>query len=216
MTMPAQWPELKGLAFPVVKRAIGGSTLIDSAASGREVRIGLWSLPKWEWDLTYGYLPDKQANGTTANDLKTQSGYVLSHFGALRGFPYRDPSHYSVTDQPIGTGDGVADTFLLIATYGLTPFTVNEPIGYLMDSPALVLKKNGTVLSEGPDYSVNTDQPYTQYVVLTTPPAPGDLLTATMEFCYMVRIKEDTVEYQEMFDQLWECQKVTLVSLRGT
>lgn len=215
MTLPTPWPELVGITWSVVRRAIGGSTIIRRSASGREARAGLWHSPMWEWDLVYSYLPDDPRNGTTASDFRTQLGFVLAQYGALESFPYRDDTFSSVTGQFIGAGDGAQQDFTLAYLAGIGSIGVIEPIGYLAPSPTLAVYLDGVLQTLGADYSVNTDEPYSQIVTLASPPAPGVLVTVDMDFYYQVRIKEDTVELEEFMSRLWENKKITLQSLKG-
>lgn len=215
MTMPTPWPELVGLTWSVTRRVVGGRTLIKTGASGIEARAGLWTTPGWEWDLIYSYLPDKQANGTTSSDFRTQLGFLVAQYGALQSFPYRDDTFNTVTGQVVGTGDGTTTTFTLVYFAGLGSIGVTEPIGYLADTPAIKVYVDSVLQTLTTDYTVDTTSPYNQTVTFVSPPAPAAVITVDMEFYYQVRLKEDTNEYEEFMSQLWENKKITLQSLKG-
>jgi uncharacterized protein (TIGR02217 family) len=215
MTTP--YPVLNGLTYSVIKRIIGGNTLIAKAGSGREVRVGLWSNPEWEWDLTYEYLPDKVANGTTSSDLKQLMGFIGANMGALIAFPFMDPDDNTVLGQLIATGDGVTASFYLTRTYGLSAGTTSyEPIGYLDNTYTTKVYVNGVLKTLTTDYTLSTATPYFQKVNFISAPAAAAAITVDMRYYFMARIKDDSVEFEKFMDKLWALKKITLVSLKGS
>lgn len=109
------FPTLKGLAFNVAKRP-NFSTRVASNVSGREVRNAFWDDPRWDYELTYDYLPDRPvAQGET--DLKTLMGFFLQRRGSFDAFLFHDPDDY-IANGYQGTTDGVTLTFDLRRTFG--------------------------------------------------------------------------------------------------
>lgn len=216
MTIPNPYPTLPGLTYSVIKRAVGGNTAVAKAASGREIRIGLWTYPEWEWDLMYEYLPDKQANGATVSDLKNLMGFVLFNMGGLTAFPYMDVDDSTVTGQWLGFGDGSNKNFTIIKALGVGAFNGAEPIGYLDTTFATKVYVNGVLKTLTTDYTLNTTTPYTQQVQFVTAPASSAVVTIDMRYYYMARIKDDTTEFEKFMNQLWAVKKITLASLKGT
>lgn len=216
MTIPTPYPTLPGLTFSVMKRIVGGNTAVAKAASGREIRINMWTYPEWEWDLTYEYLPDKQANGATASDLRSLVGFVGGNYGALSAFPFMDPDDNTVLGQSVGTGDGSNKTFTLVRTYGLSLGATTEPVGYLDATYTTKVYVNGVLKTLTTDYTINTASPYAQSITFVTAPASSAAVTVDMRYYYMARIKEDTVELEKFMDKLWSLKRITLVSLKGT
>lgn len=217
MTVPAPYPTL-ALGFSVFKRAIGGSTAVAKAASGREIRINYWTYPEWEWDLTYEMLPDagSMQAGVTASDIKTLVGFLLVNFGSFVAFPFLDPDDNAILGQSIGTGDGATTSFLLVKNYGLGGLVGLEPIGYLNQSLTLNVYVDGVLKTAGTDYTTSLASPYRQTIVFTTPPAAGKAVTVDMNYYFMTRIKEDTGDFEKFMEKLWTNKKLTLVSLKGT
>jgi uncharacterized protein (TIGR02217 family) len=212
--MPDTFPVLPGLSYSVIKRP-KFFTGIGTSATGREVRVGYAPYPLWEWDLTFGYLPDKVTeSAATPSDLKQLLGFYLSQQGALNGFWFKDPDDYSVTGQPIATADGVTTNFLLLRTYGGTAGSGTEPIGGVgLDAPFRVYL-NGVLQSEA-SYDVVLATPVAQYVRFHSPPASGAVVTIDMNFVYYCRFKDDTYDFEKFMDKFWSQRLITLASQRG-
>jgi uncharacterized protein (TIGR02217 family) len=210
--MPAAYPTLIGLTYSVVKRPIW-NTGIGTAASGREVRVGLFANPIWEFDLSYDFLPDN-AEGTTQSDLKTMMGFFNSTAGALLPFNFTDPDDNAVVGQSIGTGDGATTNFTFVRTYGGADGNSTEPVGNLNLANTLNVYVAGA-LQPTTAYTVLTSTPVAQQVKFNTAPAAGDAITADFSYFYYVRFKDDKYNFTKFMNQLWSLKKVTLRSVRG-
>ncbi len=207
------YPTLVGLSFSVVKRP-KYSTGIGTGQSGREVRVQYWQAPMWEWDLTYEYLPDKPANGTTISDLKTLMSFFAEVGGAAQRFFFQDPDDCTVVGQAIGTGDGSTTNFGLVRSFGAGGFSTTEPVGTPILTDTFNVYVNGVLVSPS-TYTVNTSTPVATYVSFTSPPAAGYAVAVDMTFAYLCRFKEDTYDFEKFFDKLWSQKTLTLFSLRG-
>jgi len=214
--MTLLYPTLPGLTYSVIKRQIGGSTAIARAASGREVRVGYWTYPMWEWDLTYEYLPDMQANGATINDLQTLVGFVGNNCGALSAFQFLDPDDSSRTGVVFAAGDGSTKTFQITVSTGVGSGYFFQPIGYINTSLPIRVYLNGVLQTYGSAWTYSTTYPYAQTITFATAPASGVAIGIDVSYYYMARIKEDTVEYEKFMNKLWAVKKITLVSLKGS
>ncbi len=210
--MASAYPSLIGLTYSVVKRPIW-NTGVGTSASGREVRVGLYANPIWEFDLAYDFLPDNN-EGSTASDLKTMMGFFNSTAGALLPFNFTDPDDNSVVGQAIGTGDGTTTTFTFVRTYGGNDGNSTEPVGNLNLNNVLNIYVAG-VLQASSAYSLVTSTPVAQQVKFNTAPAAGDAITADFSFYYYVRFKDDKYNFTKFMNQLWSLKKVTLRSVRG-
>ena len=192
----AIFPNLAGLAWDVLK-VPKFSTLIQRAASGREVRAAIMAYPDWEWTLTYDLLRDDAVN----NELKTLMGFWLQRQGAFDSFLFTDPNDFSVTGQALGTGDGSNRNFQLIRTYG----GFNESIYDL--NGASVIKLNGTPTAA---YTISG----TGLIIFTTAPGAGVSVTGDFSFYRRVRFKEDTAEFANFMFKLWSLRQISLVSVK--
>ena len=209
--MPLIFPNLIGITYPIVKRPIWGN-VVSTGASGAEARVGLWPYPLWEWELEFSYLPDEQANGSSASDLKTLMGFFLAVQGNLLGFLFNDPDDNFTTASPIATTDGTTSSFIIFRKYGLTNTGI-EPIGYLNLDTTPIFYLNGTAVSVD-DYTLNDSTPLEQLIVFNTPPTSGQALTWTGAFYYYVRFGEEKQDFTKTMNLLWETNKLVVRSLR--
>lgn len=113
------YPNLQGETWPIVKRIIF-STIISKASSGLEVRVGNYSTPLFEWDLTYSWLSQEAA----IQDFQALVNCYVAAFGQLGQVQFSDPSDNNTNGLvQIGTGDGVTKDFSLS---GRSPLVVTS------------------------------------------------------------------------------------------
>ena len=209
----AVYPELVGLTFKVSKRP-KFSTGAGVFASGREVRVGYWSKPQWEWDLTYDILNDNNKYvGSTVSDIKTLLGFFLSVYGSQFPFLFRDPDDCTQVGQPLGVGDGTTKTFYFSRTYGLGTFVGTENVGGVNLEEPLTIYHNGVAQTD--NFILNTATPCGNYVQFPSPPEAGVVISADFSFYYFCRMKDDTAEFEKFMQDLWDTQKLTIFSLRN-
>jgi uncharacterized protein (TIGR02217 family) len=208
------YPTLVGLSFTFLKRP-KFNTNIGTHVSGREIRIGMWKYPMWEWELTYDYLPDfnPMFGGSANSDLRKLLGFYLSMQGPLTTFLFKDPDDNAIVQGATGTGDGSTTVFTLMRTYGFTGAQGSEPIGYVDLTQTFALYVGG-VLQNPLNYSVSQTTLYSQTVTFTSPPALNAAITVTMSYLFAVRFKDDMDDYEKFANQLWQLKKVTLMSAR--
>jgi uncharacterized protein (TIGR02217 family) len=181
------------------------STNIVTSASGYEARNANWSQARLRFDAGPGVRGDAE--------LET----LLSFFRARRGpavaFRFRDPydnssngmtGDPSATDQPIGTGDGLTDTFALTKIYGSgEQRRITRPVAgtvrVAVDGVELV---TGWVIG---DKGV---------IEFTPPPAAGAPITAGYLFDTPVRFSEDRLEINRATFLAGEAPSVPLVEVR--
>ena len=110
------FPELKGLTWDIKRRPMFSNKVQDHL-SGKETRLAFWDQPKWEYELTYEYLPNipKQVGDT---DLETILGFFLKRKGNFQTFLYRFKGDNQATDQVLGTGNGTNADFTFIRSIG--------------------------------------------------------------------------------------------------
>lgn len=195
----AVYPTLATLGFSVFKTP-QFSTIVQRAASGKEIRAALWSYPIWEIKLTYEALRDDVAN----NEFKTLLGFFLARQGSFDSFYFNDPDDNSVTAQQFGTGDGVTTQFQLIRTYA----SFAEPV-YAVNAITNV-KKAGVTQNNPADYTINA----TGLITFTSAPAAAAALTWTGTYFYRVRFKDDLQALEKFMQQLWTAKTVAMVSVK--
>lgn len=215
--MTALFPStLPGFAFSV-KKAPQFKTKIQKAISGRELRLTYQPVPTWLFTVRFEFLNDssdmRQASdfgpagwGSTSTDLRNLMGFFLSVQGSLTTFYLDDPTDDSVTNQFLGTGDGVSTVFQLIRSMGVSPNIYNEPI-IAPDNVSEVFL-NG-VAQAPTSYSVNS------IGILTFNSAPGNgvAITASFTYFFLCRMGDDTQEFEYFLYQLWSAEGLKLQSV---
>lgn len=232
-------PNLPGLAFNVVRRPKAGSTDVQTHVSGREVRLGYWTYPLYEWDLTYSVLRDFKPCPSYAilSELKQLEGFFLNKQGSLIPFFFNDPDDNFVRGQGLGIGDGVTTNFLLIRTFGDPSYVtsdtgapaaiVTEPVGYINLAEPFNVYLNG-VLQPSTSYTISQGYPGSCalgggavlglyqpcQLNFNSPPGTGQAITVDMSFYFWARFNDDYADFEKFADRYWLLRKITLDSLR--
>lgn len=194
----AVFPTLPGLAWSVGKTP-EFSTIVKTATNGGETRIALWSAPRWHFKLKYELLRDD-----ATNEMRTLAGFFLQRQGQFDSFLFRDPDDCLVSDQRLGTGDGLTTTFTLLRDFG----GFIEPVGAVDSSAAMSFAVDGRPVAAGA-FSVAGNQ-----VRFSQPPAAGVRVTGSFAFFFRVRFAADSAEFEQFMKQLWELQSCELVSVK--
>jgi len=170
----------------------GHNTSVIELDSGAEERIARWSTPRCNYDVSYGV--------KSYEDLADVIKFARAREGAVHGFRFKDWSDYTsasdgvsaaaITDQTIGTGDGVTTTFQLTKTYtsGATTRTrtIEKPV-----SGTVLVEVDGVAQTEGVDFTFNTT---TGLITFTTVPGIGLTIKAGFQFDVPVRFGLDVDE----------------------
>lgn len=223
----ALFPNLPGLTW-VVKITPTTDTLIyPGADQNYEIRIPKMLDPRFEFELTYEFLRDD------SNDEKnTLMGFWLARQGPFDSF-LLDPATLtqkaadsSISNQLL-TVDG-NNYAPLVRTMGVSGY--NETI-YTVNAISVV-KGNGVTIPQDPvghnvvpasgHWSYWDASPVRTYggtsypgVVIQFGSAPATPVTVNFSWYYRVRFKEDTAEFDAFMFQLYELQKINLVTVRA-
>ena len=213
------FPVLPPLAWSVHKKPIMASRAI-TATTGRETQLACCVYPRWAFTLTYGgdswlrdqtqnSVPDPALPGLT--ELEQLSGLFLQCRGSYGEFYYSDPDDFSRLAQAVGTGNGTQTTFPLTYTWGTGPFSpaMTIPVGGIQTIDAVYF--NGTPAPGG--YTWGTDATNTQLVINPAPPN-GAVITADFTFYFRCRFLDDTQEYSQWAQNLWEVKQVQFESVK--
>lgn len=198
----AVFPALIGLGWDVQRRPIHAS-LVQEAVSGKEVRISLRPYPRYEYTLRYDMLRDTAANP----ELKTLMAFFNARLGRFDSFLYTDPADYSVTDQPLGVGDGVETEFQLVRTMTGTGVTFVEPV--LAPNVITNIKVNAIVVDPA-DYTVDAD---TGLLTFDTAPGNGLAITGTFTYYWRCRFLDDQLDFAQFQSALWSQDGLTFKTL---
>lgn len=196
----AVYPVFPGIEFKTTRTPVW-STLIQQAASGREVRVGLWSSPRYRWKLSYEFLRSDPASP----EFQTLVGFYNARRGPFESFLYRDPDDHAVSGQAVATGNGTAKSFQVVRTFG----GATEPVRAVQASdPAPVIYVSGVERESG--WSIGS----TGLLTFATAPDMGAEITADFDFYWRVRFLEDELEFENFMDKLWNSGTVEFISLK--
>ena len=108
----AVFPVLPGLMWDVKKTPVW-KTAVQSAVSGKELRVAYMQYPLWQFTLAYEVL-----RGDANAEFQTLLGFFLARQGMFDSFLYADPTDNAVTAASFGIGDGVTTAFQLTRALG--------------------------------------------------------------------------------------------------
>lgn len=200
----AIFPTLEGLSWNVSKTP-QFSTRIQTATSGREVRIANRTYPMYSFKMNYEVLRDNRNTNIPASprdELKTLLAFFLKRRGSFESFLYDDLTDNAVIGQGFGVGNGSTTSFQLARAYGIVDDGFAEPVENINGAPTICA--DGVLVTGG--YSIST----TGVVTFTTAPLSGVELTWTGEFYYRVRFNMDASEFNQFMYDLWELKKCEL------
>lgn len=198
------FPVMPGIKWNVTKTP-AFNTKIAETQSGREIRVSSRAYPVWEFALSYEFL----RAGAEA-ELQSLIGFFLSRRGSWDSFLYVDSTEpNSLTQEVLGTADGVEKTFQCTKTLG--GFT--EPVGYVDPATVQVYLQQGETTNEIlTGWTLNSKM----QIVFDSPPADGAIVKATYTWKYRVRFNQDEAEFSNFMYELWELRQITFKTDRPT
>lgn len=191
--------------------ATGGpsfSTTVVTMATGFEQRNQNWERARGRWRVGHKLKFDEE--------LEDLIAFFRSRRGRARGFRFKDWADYTATLSPIGTGDGVEDTFQLVKVYeddlSLNSYsrTITKPV-----SGTVRVFVNAVEQVNGTDFTVDT----TTGIVTFTPsavPGVGDAITATFQFDAPARFDSDSMNIDLVAYDLNTWDGIDIVELPET
>lgn len=167
---------------------VGGPTyynVIQEAISGQEQRVRVWAKCRGRWECGFSILDTTTTSGT----FRAVLALYRAHVGSLYPFPFKDWSDYQLTDENIGTGDGIETEYQITKTYDPSQIILNTPGSrtyvreiYLPRS-GIVVKVNNSTQTITTHYTIGS----TGLITFVTPPGTGEAVTVTGEFDVPVR-----------------------------
>lgn len=213
--MPAAFHEV---LFPldIALRSAGGPerrTEIVVLGSGREERNTRWAHSRRRYDAGYGV--------KTLDALSNVVAFFEERRGRLHGFRWRDRLDHSSaapgitaapTDQVIGTGNGVTETFQLVKTYGSIFAPYQRPVSKPVPDSVRVAVA-GVEAEEGTAF---TCEPATGVVTFLPGhiPVMGAAVTAGFSFDVPVRFDTDYLEVDLSAFAAGMIPKIPLVEIK--
>jgi uncharacterized protein (TIGR02217 family) len=200
----AVFPVVRGLGWSFFKRPTF-STMSAMSQNNKEVRALNAQNPKWEFELTWNYLKDYDVNAPENNpftDFATILGFYLQRQGHFDSFLFDDPDDNTVVGQLIGTGDASTTKFQLTRNFG----GFNEAIQAVRGTP--VIRVGGVAKNSPADFTVGS----TGIVTFVAAPAAAARIEADFSFYFRVTFKDDSLDFENFMNKLWELKTVVLTS----
>jgi uncharacterized protein (TIGR02217 family) len=191
-------PTLAVLTFPV-SRTPRWSTKIQTATSGKETRLGLWSYPIWEYSVAYSIL-----RSDVNVELQTLAGFFNARQGSFDSWLFNDPDDNAVSAQSFGAGNGSTTQFQLARTFG----GYVEPVQALNGTPSIYV--SGALQTAGTNYSISA----TGLVTFVTAPAASAPLTWTGSFYWRCRFLTDAITLDKFLASFWELKALKFQSIK--
>lgn len=113
---------LRGMAYSSHKKPLF-KTRVSESASGREQRVSLADMPRWQFDIPFEFLEDSSGLDSS---LRTFMGFFLAMRGSFDIFLVKDPGDYLSVASLCGTGDGTILQFPITRTLGAFAETVGQ------------------------------------------------------------------------------------------
>jgi len=190
------------ISYPVVRRPYF-STIVQTASSGLETRIGNYTYPLSEWDLVFEYLPANLLNQV----WQTLYGFYVSQFGKFGSFLYDDPTDNNTSPDPTNPTPSVLIADGVNATYQIgrcLPYGSNQAFEPLFD-----LNGAATVTPTPTSISPNG-------LMSWGGPLPaGTQIKMDFKYYWRVRFADDDLEFSNFAQYFWESKKVTLRQVRA-
>jgi uncharacterized protein (TIGR02217 family) len=189
--MSLVFPTLAGQGWNFTRSPVW-KTLIQTTASGRELRAQMMSYPLYKYTLTYDFL----RSNASYLELQQLMAFFNECGGSFTPFMFTDPDDNTVTNQLIATGDGVTRGFQLVKNFG----------GYIEPVLAVNLITSMTVNGVATSaYAVNSG---TGAISFTTAPPAGQPIAWSGTFYYWCRFLADTYDFDKFMYQLWQMKKL--------
>lgn len=205
------------VSFPaaIALGASGGPvrrTEVVSLGSGHEQRNARWAHSRRRYDAGLGV--------RTTDQLHAVMAFFEARGGRLFGFRFRDPVDHkscppgaapSAADQEIGVGDGTADLFALVKSYGEEASLPPRPIAKPVEGSVLIAVDD-VLQSPATDYSVDHAAGTVTFMPGSIP-APGTRITAGYEFDVPVRFDTDEIVFSLGAFQAGSIPSIPLVEI---
>lgn len=200
------FPTVMGLTWPI-KRREEFNTIIQKAASAKEVRWSNWSNPIWHWELKFSYLKD---TGTAPTALRTLMNFYSTHGGCLYDFLFEDTSDNTAAYQPSlpYTTNGTNRRFQLARQLA----NEGDPTGRVESiwSPHVIEQ----VLLDNVPQVGNWSHIGNGLIEFASAPSTGKTFSWNGSYYWRVRFEDDIQEFTRTREQLWEDIVVKLVSIK--
>jgi uncharacterized protein (TIGR02217 family) len=193
--------DLKGLTFSSFKTP-SVARRIQRSVSGRELVVSDYANPIWNFRLTFSFLRDYPV-GLIQSELRELMNFYNDMVLFDDTFLFLDRDDYAVTDEPIGTGDGVTQSFQLVRRLAAGGFVES------IIAPASIVnvKLDGIAT---PDYTYSGS---TGIITFTGAPIVGQAITASFTYYFRCRFTDDALEFARMYYKIWSVKELRFRSV---
>lgn len=189
------------IGYPVIRRPYF-STIVNTASSGLEVRIGNQLYPLSEWDMLFEWLKADQLNLT----FQTLYGFFVKNYGKFGTFLYDDKTDNTTSLDPLNPtpsiiiADGVTEKYQIGRCWPPGGSDGFEPLYDLNGTPTVTptpasISANG-LMSFGGALPVGTQ------------------INMDFKYYWRVRFADDDLEFSNFGKYYWELKKLTLRQVR--
>lgn len=194
------FPTLRGLTYPIGKTP-NWSTITQRSITGIPKFFQQYAYPYYTLKLQFEYLSD---DNDQEDDIHMLMGFYNRNGGAGQDFLFADDlfENSFANNQLFGVGDGITTQFRLTRNYG----GFIEPIFGIVNAPA-VITANGVPTSA---FTWNTHG----LITFSTAPAVGTQLKWSGNWYYRCHFKNDTSEFQNIFNGIWDLQELDLETIK--
>jgi uncharacterized protein (TIGR02217 family) len=196
----AVFPTLPGLTWPVVKRPVT-SSIVQTTASGKELRATTQRRPLLEWGLQYEVLRTRTVLGVGYTEYEQLAGFFNARGGRRDSFLFNDLADNATTFSVFGEGDGVTTTFRLGRAIGggvVQIGGVNTVTAVYIDGVA-----TGA-------YTITGNE-----ITFSSPPPACAELAWSGTYYFRVRFRDDALDFSNFMQYLWENRTVWLRQVKG-
>lgn len=189
------------IGYPVVRRPYF-STIVSTASSGLEIRIGNYIYPLSEWDLKFEWL---QADAIT-QIWQTLWGFYVSQYGKFSPFLYLDKTDNTTSLNPLVPtpsviiADGVSPGYQIGRCFPAGGTTGFEPI-FDVNVITSITPAGWTISNTG-------------FLTWGGPLSAGTEIKMDFSYYWRVRFKEDNLEFENFGQYFWENKSLTLRQVR--
>jgi hypothetical protein len=181
------------------------STRIAAAVSGREVRSPYYTIPLYEFELTFDglYSGNNNLGAIPAQSQQLLMGFFLSLQGQYGAWLFTDPDFNQVSGGTLGIGDGTTAVFPLLRTVG----NYSEQVQAANIVTTVYL--NGVAQAGGSWAVANGNT-----ISFATPPGANVTVTADFTYYFVCRFLDDVHDYEEFMYQMHTLQSCKFRSVR--
>lgn len=192
---------LKGLAFSSFKMPTWARRM-QRSVSGRELAVQDYANPIWNIKLTFSFLRDFTV-GALASEMRLLMDFINQALASGDTFLWEDRDDYTVTDEPIGTGDGTTVDFQLVRRLVASGFAED-----------IIAPHNvANVYVNGIDPGGWSVDAATGIVTMGAAPALGEAITADFTYYFRCRFSDDAVEFERFAHQFWSVKELRFRSV---